>query len=34
MAPKKSSEKLKSSWFPTTNSIPIGVERVFKTDKF
>ncbi|MNE26894.1 hypothetical protein D3C80_1202830 [compost metagenome] len=33
MAPKKSFPKANSSWFPITNSTPIGVERVSKTDK-
>ena len=32
MAPKKSAEKSKLSWLPTTNSTPIGVERVCNTE--
>jgi hypothetical protein len=33
IAPKYSDEKSNDSWFPTTSSTPIGVERVCKTDK-
>ena len=32
MAPKKSDEKVKVSWLPTTNSIFNGVERVCNTE--